>query len=123
MARRKKQAETLSREQAWDAKPVALPVRRREPLADGGQRLTVDVSPSGAFRWLLRAPEKVTKQFELDAMGLEVHRMCDGNKNVRHIVQKFAKTHDVNRHEAERAVAAFLRTMMRKGIVSMAVKK
>jgi hypothetical protein len=113
----------LSREQSLDAKPVATPVVKREPLPDGGQRVTVKVHPSGFQRWLLRAPEGYPRQYELDAMGVEVLAMCDGQKTTHYIVEAFAKRHRIHPHEAEQAVAAFLQTMMRKGLVSVVVSK
>lgn len=112
----------LSREQALDAKPVATPVVKREPLPEGGQRVTVHLQPSRVQRWLLRAPDRITRQFELDPMGLEVLAMCDGHKTVRYILETFAKRHRVHPHEAEKAVTTFLQTMIRKGLVSVVIE-
>ena len=113
---------TLTREQSLSAKPVAVRIIERQPTPDGGQRITLEGSPRGVYRWLLRAPEKIQRDFDLDPFGVEVLDMCDGNKPVRYIIDRFAKTHSLHPHEAERAVIAFLRTMMRKGLVTMAVK-
>jgi len=113
----------LDRDQAFNAKPVAANIVKREPLDDGGQRLTVRVAPGKWQKRLLRLPDEINRQFDLDSIGVEVLDMCDGNKSVRYIIRKFAKTHKVNEHEAEKAVVAFLRTMMQRGLVMMAVPK
>ncbi|MDP6152208.1 MAG: PqqD family protein [Phycisphaeraceae bacterium] len=114
-------ADTLSRDTAMNAKPVAVQVVGREDLGNGGQRLTVEYQSTGWRRWLLRAPENLKRQFELDPLGLQVFEMCDGQKNVRHIIDRFAKHNNVNRHEAQRAVTTFLRTLMQKGVVQMMI--
>lgn len=119
----KKKPFQLSRDQALDAKPIAARIIHREPLEDGGERLTVPLIPTNMQRWLLRLPESTTKKYELDTMGLEVLKMCDGNKTVRYIAKRFAKAHRMNVPEAEQAVVTFLRTMIRKGLVSMVVAK
>ncbi|MCE9592245.1 MAG: PqqD family protein [Planctomycetes bacterium] len=111
----------LTRDQAMNAKPVAARVVAREPLPGGGERIKVPFHPSGVYKWLLRVPETATKRFDLDPMGVEVLAMCDGQKSVRYIAQRFAKTHSLNPHEAEQAVVAFIQMMMRKGIVSVVV--
>jgi hypothetical protein len=114
-------APNLTREQALAAKPVATKILKRETI-DGGERITVRFEPSAWQRWLLRIPDTATRRYDLDALGLEVLGMCDGQKSVRYIIDRFAKRHQVSAGEAERAVTMFLQTMIRKGIVSMVVE-
>jgi len=114
---------TLSREQAFDAKPVALPIDKRQPLANGSLRLIVSFQPRGYQRWLLRVPENATRQIELDAAGVQVFDMCDGRTSVRQMARQFAKAHKVDRQEAEVAVTAFIRSMMQRGLVSVVVDR
>ena len=113
----------ISREQALGAKPVAVEASRREPLKDGGQRIVMTAPVTGWRRKLLRMPEQVVQKFDLDAFGMDILDMCDGQKTVRYIVSRFAKNHNLNPHEAERAVTAFLRTLTQKGVVSMLAPK
>ena len=113
----------ISREQAMEAKPLAVPVVRSEPLPDGGKRMTVRYKPTGIQKWLLRTKTDLSRRYDLDSMGVEVLAMCDGQKTVRWITQAFAKRHRVNEHEAQQAVATFLRMMIRKGLVVVAVDK
>jgi hypothetical protein len=112
----------LTRDQSMEAKPVSCVIDARSPLPDGGERLTVRVRSTGTQRWLLRAPEFVTRKFELDKVGIEVLAMCDGEKSVRYIVKKFAKEYKIDEHEAEKAVVTFLRMLIRKGLVAVMVR-
>ena len=121
MAKRSK--ETLTRSQALDAKPVAVRIHAREPLRDGGQRITVKIAPPKMAKLVLRLKGPIDRNFEFDAFGMDILDMCDGQKTVRYIINRFAKLHSLNPHEAERAVTAFLRTLTQKGIVSMLAPK
>lgn len=114
---------SLTRTQAFEARPMAIATIKREPLDQGGQRLMIPYRPSGYQKWLLRIPDTATRKIELDAVGVEVFDMCDGKTAVRQITRRFAKQHQVDLHEAEMAVVTFIRTMMRKGLVSMVVDK
>jgi len=111
----------LTRDQALNAKPIASPILSRETLPDGGQRIKIPFRPTGVYKWLLRVPETACRSFELDPLGIEVLTMCDGQKSVRYIVQKFAKAHRLNPHEAEHAVVTYVETMLRKGVVSVVI--
>jgi hypothetical protein len=115
-------APKLTREQSMRARPIAVRILSREPLPYGGQRLTVGFQPTGFQKFLIRNTAGMTKKFELDPFGLAVLKMCDGTKSVRHITDAFAKKHKLHPAEAERAVSTFLQTMMRKGLIAMAVE-
>src|SRR5262245_29560794 len=112
----------LTREQAMRAKPGTVRILNREPLDAGGERLTVPYTPTGLQKFFFRRAAGMTKKHELAAFGLEVLALCDGHKSVRHIVDTFAKRHKLHAGEAERAVTTLLQTMMRKGLVAMAVE-
>lgn len=113
----------LSREQSLGAKPVAVKISEREKLEGGGERVVVPYQPSKWQRMLLRMPETLTRSFELDAFGVDVLNMCDGQKTVRYIAESFAKRHKLNKHEAEKAVITFLQTLISKGVVVVMVEK
>ncbi len=113
----------LTREQSLDTRPVTVNILSREPLEGGGQRITVPYQPSGWVKFILRVPSTATKKFELDALGVEVLDDCDGEKSVRHMATLFAKRHKVDKHEAERAVIAFLDTLVKRGVIILVVPK
>ncbi|MAE64339.1 MAG: hypothetical protein CMJ18_08705 [Phycisphaeraceae bacterium] len=113
----------ISRQQSFEARPFAVEVLAREPLENGGARLTVPMRPRGYQKWLLRIPEGASRRIDLDAVGAEVFDMCDGRTSVKQIARRFAGKHHVDTHEAGLAVATFIRMMMRKGLVSLAVER
>jgi hypothetical protein len=108
--------------QMLSAKPVRL--SDAEPIEHGaGQwRLTVPLKPVGWAARVLRVPQNVTKTFELDALGKLVWDACDGTTSVRQVIEKLAGRYDLNEREAEVATLAFLRTLMRKGLIGIRAK-
>lgn len=123
MAKKKEKLIELSREDAFDARPLGAKVQSRIDLPDGGARITIGCKATRTQRFLLRLPNVIERQFVLDAFGVEVLELCDGQKNVRHIVKRFAKTHNLNHQEAQHAITTFLKDMMKKGLVVMVMPK
>ena len=113
----------LTRDEAFNARPVATEVLGRRARENGGALIIIPMRPTGYQKWLLRISESAQRTIELDAVGVDVFDMCDGRTSVREIARKFAREHQVDQHEAEMAVASFVQMMMRKGLVSMMVDK
>mgnify|MGYP000490781525 CR=1 FL=1 len=113
----------VSREEALAARPFRAVEAALEETADGGGRLTVEVRTTRTGRWFLRLPSQMKKTFEMDEMGLMVWRLCDGKTSVQQIIRKLAKRYNLNLREAEVPTVTFLRTLVKKGLVGMAVKK
>lgn len=111
----------LTRDQAFDARPIATELLDRRVRDNGGALIVIPMHPTGYQKWLLRIPENAQRKIELDAVGVAVFDMCDGRTTVRQIAIKFASEHQVDQHEAEMAVASFVQMMMRRGLVSMMV--
>jgi hypothetical protein len=111
----------LTRAQAMNARPVAGDIVARQALPTGGERISIRVRPGKWHRILLRLPEKISREYELDAYGAILVTLCNGRRSVEEIVEQFACEHRLDTHEAERAVVDYLRTLMRRGIVSMAL--
>ncbi len=109
----------MTRDQSLGARPVAAVIARREPLANGSQRLTFSSRPSRWQKAILRLPDAVERRVELDPYGIEILDMCDSRTTVRQIIKRFSKHHRLDLHEAERAVLMFVRTLVRKGIVTI----
>jgi hypothetical protein len=117
------QPRKISRKQALDARPVLSPVRHRVSLEGGAARFTIEVSNSRWRQRLLRMPPTLDRQFEFDSFGVWVLEMCDGQKPVRHIVDRFAKEQNVDPAEAERAVTTFIQMLVRKNLVGLYIPK
>ena len=102
-----------------DAKPLRLLDATPRPLAVGQWRLTVPVKSNGLIKLLVRRPAGLTKTFELDDLGKAVWDGCDGRTSVRELITALAARYGLNVREVEVATLAFLRTLVRKGLVGV----
>lgn len=59
------------------------------------------------------------KRFELEPVGAFVWELCDGSHTFEAIGRKLARRFKMNRFEAEVALAAFLQTLGRKGLIHL----
>jgi hypothetical protein len=105
------------------AKPLRLADTDPVELAAGQWRVTVPLKPTGWAARFLRVPANVTKTFELDELGKLVWDACDGKTSVRQVIRKLAGRYHLNEREAEVATLAFLRTLMRKGLIGIPTRK
>ncbi len=112
----------LDRDAALGAKPEQAPHVRREERDNGGLLVTMALPRAGWLKWVSGSGD-VERTFGLDVLGREVYEACDGRTRVREIIRTFARAHRVSITEAEASVTTFLKTMMAKGVVMMAVDK
>jgi hypothetical protein len=112
----------LDRKAALGAKPEQAPYVRREERANGGLTVTVNLPRAGWLKWMSGSGD-VERSFGLDVLGREVYEACDGRTRVKEIIHRFARTHSMDVTEAEISVTTFLKTMMTKGLILMAVDK
>ncbi|MFP4380095.1 MAG: PqqD family protein [Candidatus Sumerlaeia bacterium] len=117
-----KKTPPLSREAAISARPEQLSYVRRKERDDGGMEVTVNMPRTGFLR-VVGGKGTVERTFGLDPLGREVYEACDGKKTVRNIAKKFAKKHHVSQSEGEIAVTTYLKTLMTKNLVAVAVDK
>lgn len=111
----------LDRDAALAARPVRLPELRREEK-EGKLYVTVRLERPRWQRWL-GAEATCERTFGLDAYGREVLEMCTGDRTVNTLIERFARNHRLSIPEAEASVTTFLQTLMRKGLVGMAVAR
>ena len=112
----------LSREQSLASIPVRNQAIEAEETEDGEIRLVIPLRQTWWARLLARAfyvPR--TRRVALDEVGSFVWRLCDGNHNVRQIIQALCQRYRLHRKEAEVSVVAYLRQLARKGIIGIAV--
>ncbi len=76
-----------------------------------------------AWQRTLGADEYCQRTFGLDAYGREVYDACDGKNSVKIITQRFARKHRISQSEAEVAVTTFIKTLMSKGLVAIALNE
>ena len=116
---RKKRPE-LSRSVALSARPVRVPVKGTRVDEKGELHVTMEYARPG---WQLRlgGTEKCERTFVLDKLGREVYEWCDHGRSVKQVVDEFVKKHKVSVAEAEYSVTTYLKTLLKKGLVAMAV--
>ena len=117
--------------------PPAKPIDRRHSLAGVpmlNPSVTVDRTTDGS--WVLVAttrhdgkglmarflPPVQVRRVELDELGTFVVGQIDGVRDVLEIVNAFATRFKVNRREAELSVVEFLKSLVQRHLVSIAIK-
>lgn len=118
---KKRERERVGREQAMAACPVQCPPQKTE-RKDGKLYVTIGFERP-AWQRLLGAERECSRTFGLDAYGQEVYAKCDGRTPVKAIVKTFASRHHLSEAEARIAVAAFMKTLMRRGLIGMVVAR
>ena len=83
--------------------------------------LTVAFTRPGWQR-LMGADRVCERTFGLDAYGKEVYGLCNGKHSVQRCIALFAKNHHLSISEAELAVTQFFKTLMKKGLIVIALK-
>lgn len=81
---------------------VSVPVRRPKWLAP-------------PVSWIL--PWSRHRRVQLDEPGTEVLNLCDGQRTVEEIIERFAQEHRLSFREGQTAVTQFLRELVRRGII------
>lgn len=75
-------------------------------------------------KWLLPPLTLIIKPrrrriIELDTVGVEVWRACNGQHTVEDIVEAFAEHHELTFHEARVAVTNFLYSLIQRGLIAI----
>ena len=115
-------ARRIDRGSALGARPVRLTAVAAVERDNGGLLVTVRQPRPSWQRWL-GGSEQFERAYGLDQLGREVYDACDGRTTVRAMVGRFARAHGIGRAEAEMAVTTFLKTMVARGMVAMAVSR
>ena len=100
--------------------PVKANVLKTEHK-NGKVYLTVAFARPGWQR-LMGAERICERTFGLDAYGKEVYGLCNGKHSVQRCVEMFARNHHLSIPEAELAVTAFFKTLIKKGLIAIALK-
>jgi len=120
---RKKKEPAISREQMLRSVVLPNPNIGVEKNEGGLVRLSVPTPPSPLVRWFPKLAEKssAVRKIELDEVGTMVWNMCGGNTSVADMIRQLCETYKLNPKESEVSLTAFLRTLVGKNIVGMAV--
>lgn len=113
---------TISRKQSLAGIPVLNEGVDVSCLEDGNALIGVKILRRGAGFWARFQPPVSHKRIKLDELGSFVIRRIDGKKSVLRIVEEFAERFGINRREAELSTAEFLKSLARRGVISMVIK-
>ena len=107
------------------ATPIRNTAARVELIDDGGLRLTVPrrrpaflVPP---ISWFIHP--RATRALLLDRLGAHVWALCQEDRTVEQVVDTFAETHQLTFHEARVAVGNYIRQLIERGAMAIAVPK
>jgi len=118
---KRKPQKGIPRELALVCRPEKVDPIRTTEVENGKLRVTVLVSPPKWISWFNRRKE-IERTYGLDSLGREVYEACDGKRRVKDIIAEFARSHKISHAEAEISVTSFLKTLVAKGIVYMALE-
>ena len=106
------------------ARPVRNPVVTAVSHEEGLILTTPRETRSGLLGILeSRMNVPATKQYELDQVGAVVWNLCDGKSNLSSIAKNLQTRYKMNRLEAETALAAYLETLHKRGLITILVKE
>jgi hypothetical protein len=112
---------------SWRKMLDATPVRNAaaEVAQEGpdGLSITVKVKRPGylvpPLSWVIHG--KPTRTVKLDRLGAQVWNLCDGERTVEAVIDEFARLHRLSFHEARAAVTWYLRQLIQRGVLAIAV--
>ena len=106
---------------------VTVPIRNEraevERLDDDHVVITVPLKKKWfmgrPFTWFM--PIRPQRRIELDALGAEVWDLCNNRRNMEQIIETFAQRHQLSFHEARLSVSTFMRSLVERGCIVMAI--
>ncbi len=93
-------------------------------VADNGQgRIKVILRRRRGNGFLARwQPEVIERAVKLDELGAFVFGLVDSRRTVLEIIDAFVERYRTNRREAELSTVAFLRSLVERGYISIAIR-
>ena len=112
----------LSREHALQARPIRNPALEWEAL-DNGEVQIILPRRRDAMGKLLSSVFYVpqSKPVNLDVVGAQVWKLCDGEHTVNGIAQALMEEHKLHRREAEVSLTEFLKMLGKRNMVAFVV--
>jgi len=121
---KKKSAMPLSRDQAFNARPVRNPALKWRVNEEESVEVIVPRRKDlfgRAMGFLFFVPEN--RPITLDEVGTCVWNLCDGDHTVGEIVKALADDYKLGRREIEVSLTEYLRTLGKKGMVGFLIPK
>jgi hypothetical protein len=120
----KKKQMPLSRDEAFEARPVRNPALKWRINDDEFVEVIVPRRKDMFGRvmgFLFFVPE--SRPITLDEVGTAVWHLCDGDHTVQDIVKSLAKEYKLQKREVEVSLTEYLKTLGKKGMVGFLVPK
>lgn len=105
---------------------AGIPVRNDGVAVESQQdgKVLVTVRTARGNGWLARfQPPVLEHKVRLDDLGGFVLGLVDGRRDVLSIINLFEKKYRLNRRETELSVAAFLKSLVQRNVISIAIPK
>lgn len=117
----KRERPALSREASLKSVPILNDDVEIEGLDTG--RAVLLIRHRARTRGLMRklVPDVIEKRIRLDEVGTFVIGQIDGRRSVREMVDAFVERFRVNRREAELSMVDFLKSLVKRRVVLIAV--
>jgi hypothetical protein len=89
----------------------------------GSGRLVLTVRQSRPRRWLGRGSLTMSeRKIRLDELGGYVFKLVDQQRTTLEIIEKFAGHYRLNRREATLSTVEFLKSLVKRGVISILIK-
>ncbi len=114
----------LSRDQAFEARPVRNPQLKWRVNDDGYVEVVVPRRKDVFGRtmgFLFFVPE--SRPVILDEVGTRVWHLCDGERTVQQIARALSEEYKLGRREVEASLTEYLRTLGKRGMVGFLVPR
>ena len=114
----------ITREQAMNAKPIRHPELEATRAVNG----EVSIKIPRRKTWWLNLLAKMGgfpeyRILTLDRVGSWVWDLCDGQHTVKELVARLAEEHQLSRKEAEVSMVTYLRQLVQRNLVALAIEK
>ncbi|MDA0990172.1 MAG: PqqD family protein [Verrucomicrobia bacterium] len=112
---------TLTRKQSLDGVPI---LNTGVSSTNNAETQTIIISVRklrGTGFFSRFQPAVSERRVKLDATGSFVFGQIDGRRSTRDIIGAFARQYTVNRREAELSCVAFLKSLVHRGVISIAI--
>jgi hypothetical protein len=111
----------IDRKQSLEGVPVVNPGVTWKEATGGCLVVTVRVKRGRGLLGMFQ-PKEFDKRFELDALGSFVLTQIDGKKTAAQLTVEFVTRFKVHRREAEMCIVSFLKTLLQRCIISIAIQ-
>jgi len=120
--RRKEPRIELTLDQCLAALVVPNPDAKQRVLPSGRIEVSLPYLKPWLIRWLSRKDKKTfLRRFELDDLGSELWRLCDGRHTVAELVDYVATSGGLPPDSARESLIAYLHMLMVRGLVGLVV--